>query len=149
MATSPEPRLAFVRRRASLLALALLFAFALPGAFASDRKTKAAEPYALIFGTVYGPDNRALYGVPIKIRRAGQKQAKWEQISDHRGEFAQRVPAGKADYIVWTDVDLHKLLRMLGREDALAAPDAAAHAREVKVHVQNDERVDISLHLTE
>ena len=38
------------------------------------------------------------------IRRADQKKAKWELNSDHSGEFAQRLPAGKADYVVWADM---------------------------------------------
>jgi len=91
------------------------------------------KPYALIFGTVWGADNRPIHGVPIKIRRADQKKAKWELLSDHRGEFAQRLPAGTADYIVWADVKVAK-----GKEKP-----------QVLVHVENDERKDISLHLTE
>lgn len=91
------------------------------------------HPYVLIFGTIWGADNRPKYGVPIKIRRADQKKAKWELMSDHRGEFAQRLPAGKADYIVWADVKGSK-----GKEKP-----------QVLVHVENDERKDISLHLTE
>jgi hypothetical protein len=41
--------------------------------------------------------------VRVKIRRADQKQAHWELYSDHQGEFAQRVPAGAADYLVWAE----------------------------------------------
>jgi hypothetical protein len=82
------------------------------------------KPYALIFGTVYGADDRPAYGVKIKIRRADQKKPKWELTSDHAGEFAQRVPAGTADYLI-----------------------TAEHAAEVKVHVDNDERQDVSVHL--
>src|SRR5205085_11337753 len=107
-----------------------------------------AYTYALIFGTVFGPDNRVLCGVPVKDRRDGQKRAEWELITDHSGEFALRVPAGKADYVVWTDVDLPKLLRQLGRGDVPRAAEAK-NIREVKVHIENDERVDIGLHLTE
>jgi len=54
------------------------------------------KPDALIFGTVWSPDNRPLYGVKIKIRRADQK-TRWELYSDHNGEFAQRLPPGRAD----------------------------------------------------
>ena len=54
-------------------------------------------------GTVWGPDDRPVYGVKVKIRRADQKKAKWELMSDHSGEFTQRLPAGKADYVVWAD----------------------------------------------
>src|SRR6202035_3728574 len=88
------------------------------------------QPYALIFGTVWGPDDHPLYGVKVKIRRAEQKKARWELYSDHSGEFAQRVPAGSADYIVWADLkDYKSLSRIKLHQDA-----------EVKVHVDNDER---------
>ena len=99
----------------------------------SGKDQAKEKPYALIFGTVYGPDNRAAYGVRIKIRRADENKAKWELTSDHRGEFAQRVPAGEADYIVWADLKVPK----------------GAVPPEVKVHILNDERRDISLHLTQ
>ncbi len=116
-----------MRRRIVLLSLVLLAAA--PAALASEKHPE--KPYALIFGTVYAPDNRPAYGVRVKIRRAGRKKAQWELYSDHQGEFAQRVPPGAADYIVWAEPE--------GRH----APKA-----EVKVHVENDERVDIALHLT-
>jgi hypothetical protein len=51
-------------------------------------------------------------------------------MSDSRGEFAQRVPAGTADYLVWAEVKSHK-----------------GHSGETKVHVESDERVDIGLHI--
>jgi hypothetical protein len=89
------------------------------------------KAYALIFGTVYAPDDRPAYGVKVKIRRAGEKKARWELYSDHRGEFAQRLPTGSADYVVWAEVP--------GPKDQPKP--------EVKVHIENDERVDISLHL--
>jgi hypothetical protein len=41
-------------------------------------------------------------------QRQGQK-ARWELYSNHTGEFAQRVPAGKADYVVWADLKGYKL----------------------------------------
>ena len=96
-------------------------------------KSAKEKPYALIFGTVYGPDNRSVYGVRIKIRPASGKKAKWELTSNHQGEFAQRVPAGEGDYVVWADVKTRN----------------GSPPPEVKVHIQNDERQDIGLHLTE
>ena len=69
-------------------------------AAADSKKLNPHDPYALIFGTVWGPDNRAVYGITVKIRRVTDKKPKWELTSDHAGEFAQRVPAGKADYVV-------------------------------------------------
>jgi hypothetical protein len=98
---------------------------------------KPDQPYALIFGTVWGPDDRPVYGVPVKIRRADQKKAHWELYSDHSGEFAQRVPPGPADYLVWADLKGFK-----------SASGKELHQDgEVKVHVDNDERQDIGLHL--
>ncbi len=91
------------------------------------------KEYALIFGTVWNAKNEPVFGVPIKIRRASEKKARWEQVSDHRGEFAQRVPVGAQDYVVWAEIKVGK---------GKAKPEA-------KVHIDNDERVDISLHLTE
>jgi hypothetical protein len=104
---------------------------------AASAQSKHAKPYALIFGTVWGPDNRPLYAVKVKIRRADQNKAKWELYSDHSGEFAQRVPTGPADYLVWADLKGYKSPN--GRQ--LQPGD------EVKVHIDNDERADIGLHL--
>jgi hypothetical protein len=98
---------------------------------AGDSRSHAHDPYALLFGTVFGPDQRALYGVRITIRRADQKKTKWALTSDHQGEFAQRVPAGKADYIITADVKTPK----------------NQPKPELTVHVDNDERKDFALHL--
>jgi len=102
-------------------------------------ENKQEKPYALIFGTVWGPDNRPLYGVRVKIRRGGEKKARWELYSDHNGEFAQRVPAGKMDYVVWADLKGYKAHD--GRKLRTGS--------EVTVHIENGERADIGLHLTE
>jgi hypothetical protein len=99
---------------------------------------KGEKPYALIYGTVWGPDSRPIYGVKVKIRRADQKKARWELYSDHQGEFAQRVPVGPADYVVWADLKSYKTQQ--GRSLRLA--EAA------KVHITYDEREDIGVHLT-
>jgi hypothetical protein len=113
------------RKNRSSVILLSVFLFLLPFSHASGSDAK--NPYALIFGTVYGPDDRPVYGVRVKIRRADQKKAKWELMSDHSGEFAQRLPAGAADYIITTD-EKHP-------------------APEVKVHIEKDERQDVSVHL--
>jgi hypothetical protein len=117
-----------------VLSLCVLPAVSAPPA---SKKLKPTDPYALIFGTVWGPDARPIYGVKVKIRRAQDKKSKWELISDHSGEFAQRVAAGKNDYVVGADLkgvkttDGHRLHLV----------------EEVPVHVEYDERVDIGLHL--
>ena len=98
---------------------------------------KPDEPYALIFGTVWGPDDHPLYGVKVKIRRADQKKAHWELFSDHNGEFALRVHPGPADYLVSADLKNYKSLT--GKE--------LRQDGEVKVHIENDERQELGLHL--
>lgn len=114
---------------------------------AADKKDKRKQekPYALIFGTAYGPDDRPLYGVKITIRPQAKKHGNWELMSDHRGEFAQRVPPGPSDYLVRGEAVF-----------APASPDGKPQLSkkkrlrgETKVHVENDERIDISVHLTE
>ena len=95
------------------------------------------KAYALIYGTVYGPDDLTVYGVKVHIRRSDQKKPKWELYSDHAGEFAQRVPAGHATYLVWADLKGYKPLN--GKKLEGGEP--------VTVEIQNDERADISLHL--
>jgi hypothetical protein len=121
--------------------LLLLVLFIVPTAFSpsfvaaqdigSSKKPKT--DYALISGTVWSADDRPAYGVPVKIRRADDKAKKvrWELMSDHSGEFAQRVPTGQADYIIWADIKTKK-----------GQPKPETH-----VHIENDERVDTSIHL--
>ena len=104
---------------------------------ASEDSGKKEKPYALIFGTVWGPDNRPVYGVRVRIRRSDKKKPQWELMSNHKGEFAQRVPAGTADYIIWADLKGFKSLD--GRK--------LTQGEEAKVHVDNEERVDTGLHL--
>ena len=118
------------RRELGVLAVALLLAAFSPTARA-DSKSHAHDPYALLFGTVFGPDDRPAYGVKIVIRRSDQKKPKWELLSNHEGEFAQRVPAGKADYIVTAEI-----------KTAKGQPKP-----ELTVHVDNDERKDFAMHL--
>lgn len=122
-----------------LLFLVSPLAISTGAASASD---KHEDSYALIFGTVWGPDNRPMYGVKVAIRRADDKKARWHLVSDHNGEFAQRVPVGRAEYIVWAESAPSK------RGKSSKTKDLAA-ASEVKVHIENDERADIGLHLRE
>ena len=109
-----------------------------PANAAASSKLKPTDDYALIFGTVWGPDDRPVYGIKIEIRRATGKKPHWELVSDHSGEFAQRVPAGEADYVISADL-----------KGAKTKDGQPVHLQEpVTVHVEYDERVDMSLHLT-
>jgi hypothetical protein len=111
---------------------ALLAALLLPAFPASAEPGKDA-PYALLFGTVFDASDRPVYGAQVRIRRSDQKKPKWQASSDHSGEFAQRVPAGAADYVISAEMKEGKV----------------THKAEVTVHVDNDERRDFSLHLKE
>ena len=135
----PSPR--FSRWHFSRLLVILPFLLSLGASPTSAAQTvKPGQPYALIFGTVWGPDNHPIYGVRVKIRRSTDKPKKvrWELYSDHRGEFAQRVPAGEADYIISADLK--------GVKFADGTP--ARLPQDVTVHVYNEEREDTGLHLT-
>ncbi len=125
------------------LQVVLVILFVLPAFISRDgllAAQKSDQPYALIFGTVWGPDDRPVFGVTVKIRRATDKPKKvrWEVYSDHRGEFAQRVPAGESEYILTADLKHFK------------SPDGKPlHLlQDVTVHVYNDEREDTGLHLS-
>src|SRR5512133_538793 len=74
----------------------------------SEAPPQTRKDYALIFGTVWSAKNQPAYGVPIRIRRAHEKKARWELMSDHRGEFAQRVPIGAQDYVIWAGLKVGK-----------------------------------------
>lgn len=65
----------------------------------SGRKKKEAYEYALLFGTVFDENGRLVRGAEARVR---QKEGKrhWEATSDNQGEFAVRLPAGSAVYIV-------------------------------------------------
>ena len=131
--------------RSGAVRIAFVLLFLLPGfsrclvaGSVFGAESKHEKPYALIFGTVWEPDSRPMYGVKVRIRRESDKKARWEVSSDHNGEFAQRVPAGKQDYVVWADL-----------KGVTSAAGKPLHAEEVKVHIDNDERDDIGVHLTE
>jgi hypothetical protein len=98
------------------------------------------KSYAIIEGTVWGPDDYPVYGVRVMMRRASDKpnKVRWEMYSDHRGEFAQRVPAGERDYILTADPK--------GLKWSDGTP--LRLVKEVTVHVYYDERQETGLHLT-
>jgi hypothetical protein len=121
-----------------LIALLVAFLILVSSPSSAQHHGKPEKPYALIFGTVWGPDDHPIYGVTVKIRRAKDKKAKWQLFSDHNGEFAQRVPPGESDYILWADLK--------GYKPADGKP--LRLVQEVTVHIYNDEREDTGLHLT-
>lgn len=149
-----NPR-SYSRRGASVavagaLLCLLILVVPLAGEQAKPKANPAARPYALIFGTVFEPDGRLAYGVKVRVRRADQKKTLQEAMSDHAGEFAFRVAAGQADYLVWADVPppQKRDKSQADKHLPVSAPGQPA-GLEIRVHIENEERVDISLHLTE
>ncbi len=108
-------------------------------------KKKQEKSYGLIFGTAYGPDDRPLYGVKVTIRPADKKHPAWRLVSDHRGEFAQRVPTAAADYLITGEGEY-----MLAGKDG--KPDKSRKKKlkgETRVHMEGEIRQDVGLHLAE
>jgi hypothetical protein len=128
-----SPRLS-VRFWAGIVSVFLLFLTATASLAATPPQSSnpTKNDYALIYGTVWSPDDHPVPGVPIKIRRASDKKAKWELVSDRNGEFAQRVPAGGQDYVIQADVKGPK----------------GQPKPEVTVHIDDNERKDVGLHLS-
>lgn len=116
---------------AALLPAAGLFcllAAALPASEKPAAPQKPHQPYALVVGTVFFEDSgRLVRGAKVEVKqKEGRKR--WESSTNMEGEFAVRLPAGKAVYIVEAQFE--------GR-----APDRK------EFEVTGDERVDVILHL--
>jgi hypothetical protein len=133
------------RSTAACLAIFVLAALSQPVAAASKDKPQKEKPYALIFGTAFGPNDRPLYGVKIRIRPQTRKRPSWDLISDHRGEFAQRVPPGPGDYLIRGEAEYAPV----GEDGRPQLSKKVRLKGETRVHVGSEERLDISLHLTE
>lgn len=134
---STRPRPIFVVAISAFVCLASLASRA-ASVLAEDKP----KPYALIFGTAYGPDDRPIYGAKVIIHPDGKKHPTWELYSDHRGEFAQRVPPGPGDYIATGTVEVIPVEN--------GKPQKSRKKRlsgEAKVHVAGQEEHDFSLHL--
>ncbi len=141
MKRKKKPKTAITRNcsfsSACLAAFLACFSLLTISAPCEGRQSPKPKDYALIFGTVWGPDDRPLSGVMVKIRRAGEKRARWEVYSNRRGEFEQQVSPGRQDYVIWADVKGYKLQN--GKRLRVSP--------EVTVRIESNERADIGLHL--
>lgn len=74
----------------------------------------------MLAGSVHNEAGFSLPGVRIEVRRQGEKKVRWEAVSDVRGEFAVRVPAGPASYVIATASKKHEnqkqTVEVLGHE---------------------------------
>ncbi len=131
--TATTPRLCFLR----YLPVFLLFCATVISSHSIAHAREHPKDYALIFGTVWGPDDRPVPGVNVKIKRVGDKKARWDTYSNRRGEFEQRLPVGRQDYVIWPDLKHSKLLKNKHLQSG----------NPVTVHIENNERADTGLHL--
>lgn len=94
-----------------------------------EKKPKPEKPsvqYALIKGSVFREDGFSLRGARVVCRRTADAKPHGETISGEGGEFAFRVPVGKAQYEITAEAR--------GFEPATRI-----------VEIQQDERRDISI----
>ena len=86
-----------------LVALTLLVAglagWAGVSAKGAAQEKKKRPPEVVIMGTVFTEKGLSLAGATIRVNRVGERKARWEAVSDRRGEFGVRVPHG-AEYEV-------------------------------------------------
>lgn len=123
------------------VALVLCLSAFLSQSSSADKNKELTKHYGLIYGTAYGPDDRPLYGAKVEIHPVGQKHPHWELMSDHRGEFALRVPPGPADYLVTGEAEIVAQENGHHKKKKIKA--------ERKVHIEAEERQDLGLHLAE
>ena len=87
-----------------LILASIGFALAAWGATAKEKKSPSNT--GVLAGTVFSGAGFALRGAPVLISSAGgaptprSKPLEWKTVTDARGEFAVRVPAGSRQYRV-------------------------------------------------
>jgi hypothetical protein len=96
-------------RTGSKVFLTLLVGFAVLAVSApakgKDKGSEAPAPYAVIAGTTFRPPGFALAGARVRIspdtaQSGGTRLKPSEAVTSHRGEFAFRVPAVPAKWLV-------------------------------------------------
>jgi hypothetical protein len=127
----PEQLLALPTRRL----LSLVLSFLLLAAVAS-LVAKEQPKYALVYGSIFDDRGLAFRGALVIVTPAprsgpgatARDKRRWTGVSDGRGEFAIRLPAGKGSYSV--------------------AVEAAGFAVEPKsIEIKAEERVDLLFRL--
>ena len=121
-----------MRRPCWLLLASALCIFVPSGAWGQSvgqpQKKSIVAPYALIFGNVFDPLGLAVSGASVEIHREKERKPRWRTQSDVRGEFAIRLPADAARYVL-----------------TLRAPGCERETRTVEI--SNDERIDLVFHV--
>ncbi len=85
----------------SLALAGLVAATALsPVSLAADKKKSRVAAQAVLAGSVFQESGFLVRGARVVVTNAGRPREKKETATDLQGEFAVRVPAGKARYTV-------------------------------------------------
>ena len=84
------------RRRACLAAALAVLATLGEAAMAQDRLPE----HALLFGTVFRGSYLALEGARVVAYDEAKPKKKYRAVTNYRGEYRIRVPAGDATYVV-------------------------------------------------
>jgi len=115
-----------------LITLTLAAASILPAL--GDKKKAAAEPYVLLAGTVFQETGFALPNAEVIViqdpapETKHSKAKKMQAVSDSRGEFAIRLPAGNVRY-------------------AIKVNAKGFRGEEKSVTVQGEDRLDVTFQL--
>ena len=90
------------KKRTGSFLLALALAVAGAGSAAGQEKKKAAAgPAAVLAGTVFKDAGFAMRGAEVvAATQPPAKKQEWKAVTDGRGEFFLRLPAGPASYNV-------------------------------------------------
>ncbi len=118
----PRPSTAFLL---GVLAAVLLVSLSL----AADKKKAKTAPQALIAGTVFQESGFSLRGARVVVFDTERPKVRKETLADMQGEFAVRVPGGKARYVIEASAD-------------------GFVSEKKTVEVGGDERVEVTFRLT-
>ena len=87
---------------------------------------KASQATAMVAGSVFRDTGFSLPGAEVTVAVKAARKKEWKVVTDARGEFVARVPAGPGEYLVTVKAKGYK-------------------PAEKNVTIAGDERVDLSL----
>ena len=65
-----------------------------------ESRAEEVEPHALLFGTVFRESYLALPGARVVAYEEANPRRKYRTVSNYRGEYRIRVPAGDASFVI-------------------------------------------------
>ena len=71
-----------------------------PWMAATAARPQGPEPHAVLFGTVFRDSYLALPGARVVAYAEANPRKKYRAVTNYRGEYRIRVPAGDASYVV-------------------------------------------------